>query len=546
MKMKRLFLIGFLLLVSVVLFACTDNSTDVSQEDGDSNEEEKTSNGDSEELTVFASPKPNIDIEDNKFTEHVEEKLGVKFDWTIVPNQGQAQRKQLMFASGDYTNVFLHGNHAEEGLTRVEQQRYGSQGILLPLNDLIEEHAPNVQTALEELSYLKPEITAPDGNIYALPEISTCYHCNYSQKMWINTDWLERVNLEIPTTTEELKVVLKAFSEKDANGNGDPSDEIPLTGSTDSWHGNIDGFIMNAFIYNNSEDYLFIEDGNVKLAATESEWKDGLDYLNSLNSEGLIDQGAFTQNRDALFQLGMSNQLGVVAGGFYGDFVDRADDLARNYDTIPPLVGPDGVQLSAYYGGAGEGFFAITNKATEEEQIKAIKLADYLYSKEGAIFAQYGPVGEGTLLEADEGEIGINGEQADYKPNPEVSSNDIGNLGWDQLGPRYIPGGINWVAPEDQYSLEGTELRLYNETQKYDGHEPDEVFPSGVFIPEEVSDEYNQLKTQINSYIEENMVQFITGSKDIDGDWDSYVQGLEDIGIARYLEINQEAYDNVN
>src|SRR5699024_5491180 len=121
------------------------------------------------------------------------------------PNQGQAQRKQLMFAGGDYTDVFLHGNHAEEGLTRTEQQRYGSQGILLPLNDLIAQHAPNIKKALDEIPYLEPEITAPDGNIYALPEISSCYHCNYSQKMWINTDWLERLGLEMPTTTEQLR-----------------------------------------------------------------------------------------------------------------------------------------------------------------------------------------------------------------------------------------------------------------------------------------------------------------------------------------------------
>jgi len=51
---------------------------------------------------------------------------------------------------------------------------------------------------------------------------------------------------------------------------------------------------------------------------------------------------------------------------FNGDFVDRADDLARIFDTAPPLPRPDGVQLAAFYGGAADGFFAITNKASEE------------------------------------------------------------------------------------------------------------------------------------------------------------------------------------
>ena len=34
----------------------------------------------------------------------------------------------------------------------------------------------------------------------------------------------------VPQTTDELFDVLTAFKEQDANGNGDPNDEIPLAG----------------------------------------------------------------------------------------------------------------------------------------------------------------------------------------------------------------------------------------------------------------------------------------------------------------------------
>ena len=40
----------------------------------------------------------------------------------------------------------------------------------------------------------------------------------------------------MPTTTEELREVLRAFKEQDANGNGDPNDEIPLSGSPENLH----------------------------------------------------------------------------------------------------------------------------------------------------------------------------------------------------------------------------------------------------------------------------------------------------------------------
>lgn len=64
-------------------------------------------------------------------------------------------KKQLMFASGDYPEVIFHENHAEEGLTRAEQIQYGKDGILLPLNDLIDKYGPNIKQAFEQTPYLK-------------------------------------------------------------------------------------------------------------------------------------------------------------------------------------------------------------------------------------------------------------------------------------------------------------------------------------------------------------------------------------------------------
>ena len=76
---------------------------------------------------------------------------------------------------------------------------------------------------MEEVSYLKSAMTAPDGNIYALPKVNECLHCTYGQRMWINTTWLEKLGLEMPTTTDEFYQVLKAFKEQDPNGTARPT-----------------------------------------------------------------------------------------------------------------------------------------------------------------------------------------------------------------------------------------------------------------------------------------------------------------------------------
>lgn len=50
--------------------------------------------------------------------------------------------------------------------------------------------------------------------------------------VYLNKTWLDNLGLTYPETVEELYTVLKAFKEQDANGNGDPNDEIPISFDT--------------------------------------------------------------------------------------------------------------------------------------------------------------------------------------------------------------------------------------------------------------------------------------------------------------------------
>ena len=48
------------------------------------------------------------------------------------------------------------------------------------------------------------------------------------------------------------------------------------------------------------------------------------------------------------------------------------------------------------------------------------------------------------------------------------------------------------------------------------------------------TDEYLEVRSDINAYFEQNMLAFIMGEKDIEADWDAYVQGyLSLAGTAR-------------
>lgn len=540
--MKRFTGLGLSLILAAVLAlsACGKSS-----ETGTENPASPPESGAPVELSVFAPQSAGIESLDvNPFSKHIEEKLGITFKWNTTPDAVFNDKKLLMLASGDYPALIMNA-----GISKADQIKYGMQGAFIPLNELIDQHAPNIKKALEDVSYLKSAMTAPDGNIYALPKVNECLHCTYGQRMWINTTWLEKLGLEMPTTTDEFYEVLKAFKEKDPNGNG-KADEIPMTTSLDVWGGGVDAFLMNAFIYNNGTTYLSVKDGKVILSAAEPEWREGLKYLRKLYSEGLIDKGAFTQNGDAVKQLGnkADNVVGAVGYALISSVLEPTDAKPRHkeYDVVPPLKGPNGVQLAGYSVGAGDGSFVITNKATEEQRIAAIKLADYLFSEEGTVMTSWGFEGDGWR-KAESGALDYNGEPAAYEALKRDVPEGSLDVTWWQLGTMLMVNSLreSFVAPEDPLGNGAYEYRLWLAAKKYEPFaKPELVYPTDVFIDPKDATFIAQIQKTIQDYVKSNLAQFVTGSKDIEKDWDAYVSGFKGLQLDKYLEIHQKALDN--
>jgi len=497
-------------------------------------------------LKLFAPQLPTIEnMETNTYTKFLEEKTNIKIAWDLVPSNALEDRKQLMLASGDYPEVILQAN-----LTREEQMKYGKQGVFLPLNDLIDKYAPNIKKALADIPYMKSSITAPDGNIYALPQVNECYHCDNALKLWINKAWLDKLGLQLPTTTEEFYQVMKAFKEQDPNGNG-KKDELPLTGSDEMWAGNVSAFLMNAFIVDdytekNAGTFLSVKDSKVDFVANKDEWKQGLEYLNKLYKEGLIDPAAFTQNADAIQQLANrepDNIMGAVTTALisYGYNMSETQPRHKDYVTLPPLKGPSGVQQTLNFAGISKSQFAITNKATADQQIAAIRLADYLYTEEAIVLQENGPEGQGWR-KAEDGELDIDGKQAKYA-YIQRESKQTHNDGWEQIGPslRTYAYRASWMAIQDPLADGGYGTRLNTESKKYESFHSKEMYPNGVFIAQDDAEIAAQLKTTIIDYTKSNMAQFITGSKDISKEWDAYVKGFDGLQLGKYIEIYQKA-----
>ncbi|MFD0696734.1 ABC transporter substrate-binding protein [Paenibacillus sp. GCM10027628] len=543
--------------LTVVLTACTDSKDSASVSSSPNTSVEKKDAFSpvgtlpivTNKMTIkmFAPQLASIEnMETNTFTKWLEDKTNIHIAWDLVPDKSLDDRKKLMLASGDYPEVILQGS-----LTKDEQMKYGKQGVFIPLNSLIDQYAPNIKKAMADLPYLKGSMTTPDGNIYAIPQVNECYHCNFANKMWINQAWLDKLNLKMPTTTDEFYEVMKSFKEKDPNGNG-KKDEIPLTGSEFMWGGGIETFLMNAFIIDDHQDkdsasFLMVKDGNVDFAANKPEWKQGLQYMNKLYKEGLLDPAAFTQKDDAVQQLGNrepDNVIGALPTALisYAFSPDDKHPRHKDYVAVPPLKGPNGVQQTPYYAGVSKSQFAITNKATKEQQIAAIRLADFLYTEEAILLEEHGVEGKGWR-KAKDGELDMNGKPAKYALIPGDPNKTIQNDGWEQIGPslRTYQYRDSFVALQDPLAEGAYEVRLKRESAKSEPFKSKEMYPTSVFIAQEDSEIMAQLKTTIVDYVKSNMAQFIVGSKDIDKEWDNYVKGFDGIQLKKYLDIHQKA-----
>jgi putative aldouronate transport system substrate-binding protein len=498
-------------------------------------------------VTMFASPPSDVqNLNTNWFTKYVEKTFNMQIKWSIATSSDATTKQELLLASGNYPDMFWAGS-----FSNAELLKYGHRGVLVPLNIYIQQYAPNVVKAMKEFPGLKQDMVAPDGNIYGIPNINYCWHCYWSSMMWINTKWLKQLHLKMPTTPAQFMQVLEAFKARHPEG---VKNTIPLDGAIDGYNTDLTTFLMNAFIYDEGNvfgsapaDHFFIQNGKVAFAPIQPQWKQGLAYIHSLYTHGLINSTALTQQND---QLKSQAQQGIV-----GAFPDGGAHDVINYGApgsdwqywwaVPPLKGPNGVNYAAFYGqGPSGATFTVTNKATPD-QIKAVmKLINFLFTVKGTTMLDFGPPGKYWSW-AKKGQKGLTGGQAliNVAWNKFYNGAALQNWGWDQMGPidqsqAWREGGV--AIPMTLPS--GSQTKVQVITQRYyAGHQPTYVYPSAVWIPSAEVQQYQMLQTNINNFVAQWTAEFITGHKDITKDWASYVQGVQNLGLSQYLQMAQKA-----
>lgn len=485
------------------------------------------------------------DYEENAYTQWLEEQTGIDLVFDVAPNSSDEakQKLNLVLASGELPDVIINF-----GIPLDQQQVLADQGLIVPVDDLIEKYGDEYKQVLTDLPQIADVSSLSDGKMYALVDINECYHCSLSQKAWIYQPWLDELGLEVPTTTDELYTVLKAFAEEDPNGNG-IADEIPWSGSVSGdWHGEIDKFVMNSFVYNNdlsNDTYLYVDNGTVKAAFAEDGWKEGITFINKLYSEGLIDPEAFTNDATKLKALAENPDvpiLGFVQEGWPGMFLDWGGASGRweEFTPVAPLTGPSGEVWfpESPYSLIGNGKFLITKDCENPEA--AFRLADLMYSYEATLRNAIGRPGS-EWEDSAAGAESIDGGEAKYKVLITYTEGEQ-NFSWNQAAPAYRSAAFRLAqefTPEDPL-----ERYLYNWSHDLysPAGKPDMQLPPLVFSSEQ-SQRLGELNTALYTLVEQMFASFVTGDMDVASGWDSYIEELNSNGLEEFLSIYQAAYD---
>lgn len=443
----------------------------------------------------------------------------VDVEMRIFPYETATERLNLDLNSGDYADV-VGGWTLSDSMILT----YGvNQGVFIPLEDYFAEYCPRI-TEILDLPGVREEMTAPDGHIYAIPYVCNDTKVGYSP--YINGRWLKNVGMDIPTTTEEFEAVLKAFKEQDANGNGDPNDEIPFSADPNNKH--IES-MTGWFGLPMGKSGIGILDDEVVFAGASSTYREFLSWFNSLYEQGLIDLEIFTQDSSTWEGKGNRDLYGVSiaygSGEFSGIVLEGGEK--SEFDVLPVLNTDKGGMwmrdtngFSVYRTQA-----VITDNAEHPEVI--CRWFDNAFQLENGIGCNRGPVGT-VVFKEDDGYRAIDVKTLSEEDQEKFS---WGNL-WPQSLPKYMPSGFKYIEDHPTYN----EKKVMEDT--YEPYLTKTTIPS-FWIPLDKIDRYSDIASALTDYFNQRQAMFISGEMDIDDDaqWQSYVDGLYALGLEDWMDV---------
>ena len=547
--MKKLF--AFVLSLVMVLSlcaACGGNQTETPNTGDD--------NGKSVALNIGLSAKATVlDYENNSLTKWVEEQTG--FDLSFQPYSGGDEIKTQIASSVAAQQALpdiLFG--ISLGGDDVAFQ-YGRDGYFVNLKPYFDDRDGASKVFWDRIEEVYSEaqqkqiinrMTDPNnGEIYAVPTLDTSLVDTIDYQMWINTEWLDKLDLPMPTDPDSLYNTLVAFRDNDPNGNG-KKDEIPLYGSQEGYFGaDVINWLVNMFVYFDDVKHFNVdEDGQLYTPFTTDKYREALQYINKLLDEGLMLETVFNTQMGELKAV-ITPASGVAQCGIFAGHLslhaDCNSEIMKQYQPLPGwgsvVFRDDALRLVNF----------ITTDCENPDE--AFELMMTLFSEEASYRLRYGEYGV-NWTDADEGAESPYGLPAKIKilRDPLMEQNTCVWSGAHSTLVEYSEGEAAQVATA---ASEGDTLkaqlhaasRVAADAAAAEYNPPeDQICPALVYTAEE-KEAGDATRKACADYYMKSRTDFCTGVLDPNSDavWQKYLDTLEELGVEDWVEMAQVAYD---
>jgi putative aldouronate transport system substrate-binding protein len=442
-----------------------------------------------------------------------------------VADKGGTNSKTL------FDNVISSGNLPDiiGGVSlQSDFNQLGRDGTLIALDDLIDQHAPNLKTFFENNPVVKNAVTADDGNLYFIPYVPDG---TAGRGYYIRQDWLDRLGLKQPNTVDELYRVLIAFRDLDPNGNG-KADEIPMffrhweevLRLLVLWDGRSTG--------SDRPHQFYIDKGVIRHGYAEPSYQLGIRQISKWYGEKLIDREVFTRGTKSR-EILLGTNRGGVTHDWFASSAGFNKSLAENipgFKFVPflPPQSISGKRIEEHgRSPVKPDGWAITR--ANKNPVETIKFMDFLFSEKGRNISNFGVEGQTWNM--------VNGKPT-FTDTVLSSKSPVNSQMWD-IGAQ-IPIGYHM---DYNYELQWTNKIAAAGIKMYmDGDYILDQFP-GFILNSEEQQIYDDVWPDILAYMTEKQMFWILGLNDIDKEWAEYQQEINAMGFSKLLQTLQASYD---
>lgn len=463
-----------------------------------------------------------VPFADMECTKKFEKDTNIHVEFQEITNEMREEKVNIMLASGDIPDGFMRA------LTTNQLVNNYTSNLFLPLNDFISKYAPTIQSFFEDAS-VKSQLTFPDGKIYSTPAGEVSPWLRTQSHLYIQKDWLSKLGLKVPTTTQEFSDALLAMKGKDLDGDGKIGNEVPFSfAGADNLR-----YMLGSFGVACDDRYLMVKNGKVSYAPTSENFKKAMQYFNTLWKAGVVDTEGFSQSSTQFRAKGKNGVLGsfnqMLASSTVGN------DKMNSYADVAPLKGPDGFQETIHRIYPVSHGLVLSAKTKYPEAL--VRWVDYLNTGWNRQEMWMGLESQGvwTKLPGDK-----------YECNSHKTPQGLGwtewqsNTAWYDSAPEFFP--TEYVMKQRVLDHDEVTKGARDRTELYMKYAVKEVMPVTVTDPnvnQEINTIHSELNTLVRNYVAKSVIEGVN-----DTEWKSFQDNLKKARYEKFVELNQRIYDD--